>query len=145
LVYCSNPVDLPQNIPISELLSAPETITVENQTIKIETSIYLNLQPMVSKTPMIAFIHIETVDSTNILSSINAKSIYVVHENNVWKSPFTSEERPEHEMRPYRIIEVARDGPHWGPEIYADVIVSLEINNKPFLLRASNQLIGAAY
>lgn len=145
LIYCSNPVTFPQDIPISELLSAPEIISVETQTIKLEASVYLNLQPMVPKTPMIAFVYIETVDSTNISSNINAKSIYIVHENNVWKSPFTSEERPEEEMRPYRIIEVARDGPHWEPEIYVDVIVRLEINNQSYLLRASNQLIGAAY
>ena len=145
ILSCSDPISSPPDIPIEELLSAPETLSVDNKSIVLKTFIYLNLMPIVSETPMIVPIHLETADSSDIPISISLKSIYVVKESEVWKSFFTNEDPAESEIRPYRIIKIARNGPKWGPDIYVDVVVSLEINNKKYLIRASDQYISAAY
>lgn len=145
LTNCSDPISSPPDIPIKELLSAPEVLIIENKSIKLETTVYLDLQPVVSSTPMIAAVFIETVDSSYIPSIIDTKSIYIVKDNKVWKSFFSSEAPPETNIKPYRIVKIARDGPKWGPDIYVDVVVSLKIKDKSYLIRASDQYIGAAY
>ena len=144
-LQCSDPFSVPADIPIGELLVAPETLSVGNQNIFLSTSIYLNLQPSVSKTPMIIPTYIETSDSSDFPLNVTVDAIYIVNRNQIWKSYFTNETPPETELRPYRIFKIARDGPYWGPEIYVDAIVTCKIDKKIFLLRASNQLIGAAY
>lgn len=140
---CSDPISTPPDIPVEELLSAPESISFQNQSLELETTVYLNLQPIVSKSPMVTLINIQTTDSSAILLDIKPKSVYVVKESDVWKSFFSSDKRPETE--PFRISEVAREGPKWGPNIYVDVVVMFELNNRSYLLKASNQFIDAVY
>jgi len=144
LISCSSPV-APQNISIEQLLSAPEIVQIENKNIVLKTSIYLNLQPVISKKPMTVSVHIETVDSSEIPTDINAKAIYIVNKNEVWKSFFSNEPPNEIEMQPYRIVKIAREGPAWVPNIYVDVIVSFKVNNESYLIKASNQYIRAVY
>ena len=144
-LQCSDPVSVPPDIAVGELLAAPETLSVGDQSIFLNTSIYLNLQPSVSETPMIITTYIETIDSSVFPSNVTVDAIYIVNGNQIWKSYFSNETPPEPEHRTYRIFKIARDGPYWGPEIYVDAIVTCKIDKKTFLLRASNQLIGAAY
>ncbi|MFZ2322485.1 MAG: hypothetical protein WAV89_02190 [Ignavibacteriaceae bacterium] len=143
LYSCSDPVLTPSDISVEELLSAPEIVSFENQSLKLETTLYLNLQPIVSKNPMVTLISLQTIDSSVILSNIKAKAVYVVKDGEVWKSFFSSDKRTETE--PFKISEVAREGPNWGPNIYVDVIVMFELNNKNYLIKASNQFIDAVY
>lgn len=144
-LQCSESVSAPPDIPIEELLAAPETLTAGNQHIFLKTSVYLNLMPSVSKTPMIVPVYVETIDSSDFPLNVTVNAVYIVKRNLIWKSNFSNETPPDSELRPYRIFRIARNGPYWGPDIYVDVIVSCKIDKKIFLLRASNQLIGAAY
>ena len=144
-LQCSDPISVPPDIPIKELLAAPETLPVRNQNIFLYTSIYLDLQPVISKTPMIIPTFIETTDSSDFPRNVTVDAIYIVNKNQIWKSYFANETLPEPELRPFRIFKIARKGPYWGPGIYVDVLVSLKIDNKMFLLRARDQLIRAVF
>lgn len=143
-VQCSNPVSSPQDIPIKTLLSAENTLLIENKSVVLSTYLQRDFQPISPPDgkPLIAVASVETTDSSIISSSINLNAIYIVYNNQVWKSFFTNEERPSIEMRQYRIVKIARDGPKWGPKIYVDVIVSLEVGNNNLLLKASKQYIS---
>jgi len=145
IISCSDPISSPSDIPIDELLSAPETLSIDNKNIVLNTSIYLDLMPGVSETPMIVQINLETVDSSDIPTSINPKSLYIVNQSEVWKTFFSNESPRESEIKPFRIVKKAREGPKWGPNIFVDIIVSLEISNKIYLIRVSDQYINAVY
>lgn len=144
LINCSDPVSSPPDISIETLLSAPDTLIIENQKLVLSTYMWRDFQPISPPNgkPLIALVYIETVDSSVIASSINAEAFYIVYNNQVWKSFFTEENIPPSELKPFRITKIARDGPKWGPKIYVDVIVRIKINNGYQLLRASEQYIG---
>lgn len=144
LVQCSNPVSSPPEIPIEVLLSAPDTLLIENQNVVLSTYMWRDFQPISPPDgkPLIAITYIETVDSTIISSSIVVDAIYIVNNGEVWKSFFSDEEPASTELRPYRIVKIARNGPKWGPGIYVSVIVRLKKNTNSYLLRASEQYIG---
>ncbi len=145
MISCVDSVSTEQEITTERLLSAPETIIVAGNQIKLETNVYLNLKPNVEPNPMIVKVYIETVDSSDIPSMISVESIYVVKEDSVvWKHSFSSDEKVVSDLRPFRIIKIARNGPHWGPFITVDVIVKIKINKNTILLRASDQNICAA-
>ncbi len=145
MISCFDSVSTEQEITTESLLSAPETIIVAGNQIKLETNVYLNLKPNVEPNPMIVKVYIETVDSSDIPSMISVESIYVVKEDSVvWKHSFSSDEKVVSDLRPFRIIKIARNGPHWGPFITVDVIVKIKINKNTILLRASDQNICAA-
>jgi len=143
-IQCSNPVSVPPDIPIETLLAAPDTLNIENQNIDLTTYLWRDFQPISPPDgkPLIALVFIETPDSADIPASLNPNAIYIVYNNQVWKSFFSKEERPPDELKPFRITRIARDGPKWGPDVYVDVIVRILAGDKVYLLRASEQYIG---
>ncbi|MBT8387845.1 MAG: hypothetical protein KJO12_10575 [Ignavibacteria bacterium] len=144
LIQCSDPVSSPQDIPIETLLSAQDTLNIENQSIALSTYMRRDFQPFSPPNgkPLIALVYIETLDSLLIPSSMNSDAIYIVYNNQVWKSFFTEENLTPSELRPFRITKIARNGPKWGPNVYVDVIVRIMVGDKVYLLRASEQYIG---
>lgn len=144
LIQCSDPVSVPPDIPIEILLSAPDTLIIESQSIVLSTYLWRDFQPISSTNgkPLIALVNIETPDSSLIPSSMNSDAIYIVYNYQVWKSFFSTEERPQTELKPFRITKIARDGPKWGPNVYVDVIVRILLWDKVYLLRASEQYIS---
>lgn len=146
LIGCSDPTSSELDLPIEVLLSAPESITVKGITIILDTEVGLDLMPIVEPNPMIVFAFVQTADSSLIPDKIYPHSVYVIKDNEeIWKSEFTHEDRPDEEQSPHKIIAVARKGPYWGPDILVDVVVKLEFNGKSFLLKASDQNISATY
>jgi len=144
VVQCSDPVSVPPDIPIETLLASPDTLNIENQSVVLTTYLWRDFQPISPPNgkPLIALVYIETPDSSNLPSSMNSNAIYIVYNNQVWKSFFSTEERPPDEMKPFRITKIARDGPKWGPNVYVDVIVRIKVGEKVYLLRAGEQYIG---
>ena len=140
---CSDPVSVPPDVPIETLLSAPDTLIIENQSMILTSSLWRDFQPISPPNgkPMIALVYIETTDSSLMPSSINSDAIYIVYNSQIWKSFFSAEERPPSELKPFRITKIAREGPKWGPFVYVDVIVRIVFGEKSFLLRASEQYI----
>jgi len=144
LIQCSNPVSSPSYIPIETLLAAPDTLNVENQSIVLKTYLWRDFQPISPPDgkPLIALVYIETPDSSSLPATLNPDAIYIVYNNQVWKSFFSTEERPPDELKSFRITKIARNGPKWGPNIYVDVIVRIMVGDKVYLLRANAQYIG---
>jgi hypothetical protein len=144
LIKCSDPVSVPPDIPIETLLASPDTLNIENHSIVLTTYLWRDFQPISPPNgkPLIALVYIEISDSSNIPSSMNSDAIYIVYNNQVWKSFFSTEERPPDEMKPFRLTKIARNGPKWGPNVYVDVIVRILVGDKVYLLRASEQYIG---
>ena len=142
-VHCSDPVSTPPDIPIETLLSAPDTLNIENQKLVLSTSLWRDFQPFSPPNgkPLIALVFIETVDSSDISSSINSDAIYMVNNNQVWKSFFKEEDLPDDQEKTYRLTHIAREGPKWGPDIYVGVVVRIEFKNEYYLLKASYQYI----
>jgi hypothetical protein len=142
-IQCSNPVSVPPDIPIETLLAAPDTLNFENQSVVLTTYLWRDFQPISPPNgkPLIAVVYIETPDSSEMPASLNPNAIYIVYNNQVWKSFFSTEERPPDELKPFRITKIARDGPKWGPNVYVDVIVRILAGDKVYLLRASEQYI----
>ena len=143
MIQCADPVSFPPEIPIEALLSAPDTLLIENQSFILSADLWRDFAPISPPggNPLIAILYIETVDSSAISTSISADVIYVVNNDQVWKSSFSKEGAPSTELKPYRITKIARDGPKWGPGIYVDVIVNIKATNNNFLLRAGDQYI----
>jgi hypothetical protein len=145
LIYtqCSDPISSPPDIAIDELLSAPDTLRIGNQELVLSTFLWRDFQPVSPPNgkPLIALVFIETCDSSEISSKITSDALYIVNKNNVWKSFFTGEALPPDQVKPYRITEIARDGPKWDPHIYVEVVVRIRTDNKMYLLRASEQYI----
>jgi len=143
-IQCSDPVSVPPDIPIETLLAAQDTLSFENQSVVLTTYLWRDFQPISPPNgkPLIALVYIETPDSSDLPSSLNPNAIYIVYNNQVWKSFFSTEERPPDELKPFRITKIARDGPKWGPNVYVDVIVRISAGDKVYLLRASEQYIG---
>jgi hypothetical protein len=143
LAGCSDPVSSPPEISIYNLLSAPDTLEVENQKIFMTTYMWRDFMPISPPNgkPLIAIVYIETIDSSEISPAIIADAIYIVNRREVWKSYF-SDEQPAGESKPFRITKIARNGPMWGPGIYVDVVVKLKVNRTIYLLKASRQYIG---
>ena len=141
---CSDPVSSPPDIPIGILLSAADTLTLENQKIVMTTYMWRDFMPISPPggKPLAAIIYIETIDKSTISPSITSDAIYIVKGNEVWKSNFSNEQLPSDVIIPFRIVKIARDGPKWGPGIYVDVVVRLKVNGASYLLKSSQQYIG---
>ena len=139
---CEDPVSSPQEFPVEKLLSAPDTIDIEGEKIILNTYLWRDFMPVSPPDgkPLIAVVMIESVDSSDISGLIKPEAIYMVNSNEVWSSYFEDEIPPDNS--PYSIKRVARDGPKWGPGIFVDVIVLLNVGRDERLLLASDQYIN---
>jgi hypothetical protein len=139
---CSNTTSSLDNIPFEILLTAPERLVIEDKEIKLKSFLWRDFTPGIhGGGPLTALLFIETSDSSKIPISINPEAIYVINKTSVWNSLFSEEEPAPDQVKPYRIIKIARNGPKWEPEIFVDVIVKIVFNKKIHLLKASHQLI----
>ena len=139
---CEDPVSSPQEFPVEKLLSAPDTIETGGKKIILTSYLWRDFMPVSPPDgkPLIALIMIESVDSSDISGFIKPEAVYVVNENEVWSSFFEDEIPPDNS--PFRLTRIARDGPKWGPGIFVDVIVLLNVGRDEKLLRASDQYIN---
>ncbi len=146
LIGCSqNPVSAPPDISINQLLASPDTISVDGTQLYLATYMWRSFQPICPPdgTPLIAICYVTGTDTTQLPSTISADAVWIVYDNQVWKSWFTNEPPPSDELRPNRIVKYARDGPKWGPQINVDVIVRVtDQKGNSQLVRASDQWIG---
>ncbi len=130
---------------LDELLSAPETIVIDDREYILETYMWRDFQPVAPPDgqPLIAIIWVTAVDSMAISPDIDATRIWVINDSEVWESTFSDEERPE-SVPEFKLEKVARNGPKWGPHITVDVVVRVidSITDDVFLLKAADQYIG---
>ena len=135
-------IPVPPDIPIERLLTAPDTISVRGRSLALSTVIWRDFMPVSPPDgqPLVALVYVSAADPAPLPPSLSADALWIVHENQVWKSWLTNEESPDHP--PNRIAYVARNGPRWGPGGSVDVIVRILDGGRAMqLLRASNQRI----
>lgn len=146
VIGCSDfGVTVPPDIPINQLLASPDTITVEGRKLYLSTYMWRDFQPISPPNgkPLIAIIYVTATDTAKLPNSISADAVWIVFNNQVWKSWFTNEQIASSELRPNRIVKIAREGPKWGPHVNVDVIVRvLDGRGNIHLLRAPDQRIG---
>ena len=148
-IGCSDhPVSVPRvpqlpDVPISRLEGYPDTITAEGRQLYLSTYMWRDFQPISPPDgkPLIALIYITATDTAPLPESISSDAVWIVYNNQVWKS--WSEPIAPDERKPNRIAKIARDGPKWGPHVRADVIVRVYDGVcNAHMLRAANQWIS---
>lgn len=138
-------VSVPPDIPINQLLAAPDTIIVEGRQLLLSTSMWRDFQPISPPDgkPLIAIIYITATDTAKLPPTMSSDAVWIVHNRQVWKSWFTGESIPPSEQKPNRLVKVARNAPKWGPGVFVDVIIRFNgRQNQIYFLRSPNQFIG---
>ncbi|HUU37052.1 MAG TPA: hypothetical protein VMW46_02470 [Candidatus Desulfaltia sp.] len=140
---CTNPFS-PDHPSLKGLLAAPEEITMDGRRLTLETYLWRNLMPGGEQVerPLLALIRVTAVDRLPFPSTVDADRLWIVYQGAIWEKELfeTMNESP------HQLSKMAREGPEWGPSVYVDAIVRIvHISGGRYLLRASHQLIGAAY
>jgi hypothetical protein len=146
LASCSDKgVSVPPEIPIEQLLAAPDTLVIDSSAIILNTYMYRDFMPISPPDgkPLIAIVDIAKPDSSNLPAGLSADAIWIINGQQIWKSWFSNEQPPADWIRPNLLKRVARKGPKWGPDIYVDTVVRvIGPNGEKYLLRAQHQYIG---
>lgn len=139
---CEDPVSAPPEIPLEKLLSAGDTVETNGKKIFLTTYLQRDFMPISPPNgkPLVAVVYIQTVDSSDLPSGLEAEAIYIVNDNEIWNSFFSKDIPPDNSS--FQLVRIARDGPKWNTGIYVDVIVLLKFNKESILLKASDQIIN---
>ena len=150
LFSCSEELDIdlsPPDIPIAQLLSSPDTVLVEGRRLWLSTYMWRDFQPISPPDgkPLIAILVITAVDTIQLPSSITSDAVWIVNNNQVWKSWLSDHNVPPNS--PNSIKKIAEDGPKWGPcDSCVSVIVRVyDSNRKEYFLLAPDQNIGSTW
>ena len=146
LLGCSDyVVSVPPDVPIDQLLASPQTIVVESRQLYLSTFMWRDFMPISPPDgkPLISFIYVTADDTARLPGSISTDAVWMVYNNQVWKSWLSNEPIAPDQLKPNRIVKIARDGPKWGPNVSVDVIVRVyDGKGNSQMLRATNQWIG---
>ncbi len=132
-------------IPVEFLKAAPESLYIENKVIKLSTYMWVDMMPSTDPNPKrdyLVITYIETSDSTEFPSSVDADYVYIVYNNEVTSSDLKYDEFYQDD---FRIVKRAATEPKWGISINPDVVVRITYKGKKYLLQAKDQVIGAVY
>ncbi len=145
---CDSPFSIDLKV-LETLLSAPEQIQIDARVYRLETCLYRDFMPSCPPDgqPMIASICVTAIDQLPFPGTVDADKLWIINGQEVWETEFSEEEIPQEPNRTHQLVKIARDGPKWGPDIYVDVVVKVKdySNFRTYLLRASNQYIGATW
>lgn len=146
IIGCSqNPVSAPPDISVSQLLSSPDTITLDGTQLYLTSYLNRDFMPMSPPDgqPLFAQCIITSTDTLDITKSISADAVWIVYQSQVWKSWLSSPTNPPDTKWRNCVAKVALNGPKWGPHVNVDVIVRvIDSKRRTQLLRASDQWIG---
>lgn len=137
-------IDVPPDISIPVLLMTPDTVVVEGRSLTLSTYLWRNFMPMTTpnSTRLIALICIGATDTSKLPPSLSSDALWIVNEQQVWKSFFTNEMPAS--CKKNQLSRIARDGPLWDG--YVDVVVRLfDSQGSAHFLKASHQYIGRVY
>ena len=144
IIGCSDDgISVPPDIAIQKLLAAPDSVIVENRKLFLSTYMWRDFQPVSPENgkPLVAIVYVTAVDSMQLSPNISADGIWVIYNNQVWKSWLSSESTPPG-TKSNCLVKFAREGPKWGPNVFVDVIVRVTNGNGGSqLLRSSRQYI----
>jgi hypothetical protein len=136
IIFCSK-------YSLDELSSAPEKIEIDGREYLLETYLVRDFMPSCPPDgrSLRALIFIVAIDSLPFPSSLDADSLWVIKENDLWITTLTDYDAPINYE--YKLSKRAQEeGPKWGPEIYVDVVVRIvDDEDGTYLLRAADQWI----
>jgi len=141
LAHCSNTVLSPSDISSETLLSSPDTLKIDSNTIVLNTFLFRDFEPGGEQNgrPLKSLIYLTTVDSSNLTLSIEFEKIFIINGSEIWSSVFS--DKKSSIQKPFEIDAIAENGPKWEPEIYVDVIVNFKIGSKKYQIKAIDQFI----
>lgn len=140
-----DPVDTPS---LETLRNAPLTVEIDGREMLLRTAMWRDFMPVSPPDGrrLIAIFTVFTADSSELPTGLTATAGFVIDGEDVWATRFTGEEPAPSENLPFQLVETAREGPRFGPDILVDAVVRLEDDaGQLYLLRAENQYIGATY
>jgi hypothetical protein len=148
VVGCSDPgepfVAPPPDISITQLVAVPETTTVQGRLFNFYTFMardFMPISPPDGK-PLSGVVYITALDSLPITNRLSSDAVWIVYNQQVWKSWFSSQQFPPNEIGKHQLARIFNNGPKWGPHVFVDVIVRLtDAQGNTHLLRASKQWI----
>jgi len=141
LAACSGSDDSHTTPTASDLTSIPQRIVVRGESLMLETYIWRDFMPIAPPDgrAMIAAVSIKTVSANPIPPGIDADSLWMFKNGDIWATAFSGEDRPSD---PHVLSKVAREGPLWEPGTSVDVVVRVRDNSgQTWLLKAANQTI----
>ncbi len=133
------------DITVEQLLGYPDTILIEGRQVYLSTYMWRDFMPISPPDgkPLIALMYITAVDTIPIPSGITSDAIWIVYNNQVWKSRFSDEQLPP-PISPNIFQKIAREGPKWGPctDCVSVVIRIYDTNRNEYFLKAGDQNIS---
>ena len=141
LAACGDTDDSHSSPTAADLTTIPQRIVVAGESLMLETYIWRDFMPITPPggRPMIAAISIKTVSASDFPAGVDADSMWVFNNGEVWATVFTDEDRPSD---PHVLSKVARDGPLWEPGKSVDVVVRVKNSDgERWLLKAASQTI----
>ncbi len=104
------------------MLDAPTQLTINGHSYKLQTVLWRDFQPVSPPNgkPLIGLAWLSETDSLTIPSNVTMDYLWVVNGGQTWATNFSDEERPS--QPDYRLEEIAREGPKWGPGITVAVV-----------------------
>lgn len=132
----------PPDIPVNQLLAAPETTMVNGRTVYLTTYLWRDFMPISPPDgkPLLGVVCITAMDGLVFGNAISSDAVWVVYNQKVWKSWLTD---ASNGGRTNQLAKSFSDGPKWGPLVSVDVVVRLKDDKgKVYFLRASKQIIG---
>ncbi len=134
----------PTLVPVtSELRNAPEEVPAEGVTVRLETYLWRDFQPIAPPDgqPLIAVLRVKTVDGASIPAALRADSVWILNGDLAWAAAVREEWSREADPPFFEVV--GRDGPKWGPGIEVDVVIRLrDAAGHAILLQARAQLIN---
>lgn len=132
----------PPDIPIDQLLAAPETTMVNGRAVYLTTYLWRDFMPISPPEgkPLLGVVFITAMDGLVFGNAISSDAVWVVYNQKVWKSWLTN---ASNGGRTNQLAKSFSDGPKWGPLVSVEVVVRLKDDqNNIYFLRASKQWIG---
>jgi len=143
-VGCSG-VPVAPDIPLGDLLDAPEVITIDGREYSLDA--YLNRDFMpghwgAKGSPLRAGVLITATDMEPFPSNLNADWLWVVKGKESWAA-LTENLDPDYpDVGDHQLGKRADGGPRWETDIYVDVVIRVTHEGRnTFLLRATNVFI----
>ena len=108
---------------------AVDTLKIESNSFVLDAYLWRDFQPVSPPNgkPMISINRLIDVNSVKIPDNISVVKQYVIYGDSIWISDYENEIRPS--QPEYKIEKISRNGPEWGPQIYADVVSQIYDSN----------------
>ena len=138
----------------SNLINAPEQITINNHDFKLECSIWRDFMPCIGdgcgNHEAICSVKIIDLNLSTFPEDIDAIQFWAINQNDIW---YASIFDPAFSNDQYILYEnelrfVVRNGPNtenWARNTLVDIVVQLRYNSQLYLLKISDQPILFTY